>query len=164
MAIVRHIAAVSLAVLAGTAATEARADPVVRAPAGAVRGVAAGGQHVFKGVPYALAPVGERRWRPPLPVPAWRAVRDATAFGPACQQPSAPPSSIYAEVYPAMSEDCLSLNVWAPATARNAPVFVSIHGGNLVRGSSQQAMFDGAAIFASARSKLSTELNFSVSF
>ncbi|HWU96223.1 MAG TPA: carboxylesterase family protein, partial [Sphingomonas sp.] len=71
-------------------------------------------------------------------------VRDATSFGPACQQPPTPPSSIYAEVYPAMSEDCLSLNIWAPARAKKAPVFVWIHGGNLVRGSSQQAMFDGA--------------------
>ena len=143
MAIARRFAALSLAVLcAGTA----HAEPVVRAPAGEVRGVATDGQHVFKGIPYALGPVGERRWKPPVAVPAWRGVRDATAFGPACQQPPAPPSSIYAETYPAMSEDCLSLNIWAPAKARGAPVFVWIHGGNLMRGSSQQAMFDGAAL------------------
>lgn len=140
MAIAPRLALMTLAL----SATAAQAQPVVHAPAGAVRGVEAGGQHVFRGIPYALGPVGERRWKPPLPVPAWTGVRDATAFGPACQQPPAPPSSIYAESYPAMSEDCLSLNVWAPAHVKNAPVFVWIHGGNLTRGSSQQAMFDGA--------------------
>jgi para-nitrobenzyl esterase len=56
----------------------------------------------------------------------WRDVRDATRFGPACQQPSAPPGSIYAEIYPAMSEDCPSLNIWAPAGSKNAPVLGTI--------------------------------------
>jgi para-nitrobenzyl esterase len=143
MAIGRLFAAFMLAVLCASAA---HAQPVVRAPAGPVRGVDAEGQRVFKGIPYALGPVGERRWKPPVAVPAWREVRDATAFGPACQQPPAPPSSIHAETYPAMSEDCLSLNIWTPARASGAPVFVWIHGGNLMRGSSQQAMFDGAAL------------------
>jgi CubicO group peptidase (beta-lactamase class C family) len=127
-------------------ASATTAEPVVRAPAGAVRGTLAEGQHVFKGIPYALPPIGERRWKPPAPMTTWHEVRDATRFGPACQQPSAPAGSIYAETYPAMSEDCLSLNIWTPAEAKSAPVFVWIHGGNLVRGSSQQAMFDGATL------------------
>jgi para-nitrobenzyl esterase len=118
----------------------------VHAPAGAVRGTLVDGQNVFKGIPYALPPVAERRWQPPALMPDWRDVRDANRFGPACQQPSAPPGSIYAETYPAMSEDCLSLNIWAPAESKHAPVFVWIHGGNLIRGSSQQAMFDGATL------------------
>ncbi|MEP9358369.1 carboxylesterase family protein [Sphingomonas sp. KR3-1] len=143
MGIAHRFAALGLA-LAGTAAVNgAEAQSIVKAPAGSVRGVQADGQKVFKGIPYALPPVGERRWKPPVAVPAWAGVHDATAFGPACQQPPAPPSSIYAETYPAMSEDCLSLNIWAPAGAKKAPVFVWIHGGNLVRGSSQQAMFAG---------------------
>lgn len=140
MGIAHRVAALGLA-LAGSAAAEAQS--IVHAPAGAVRGVEADGQKIFRGIPYALPPVGERRWKPPVALPAWRGVRDATAFGPACQQPPAPPGSIYAETYPAMSEDCLSLNIWVPAGAKKAPVFVWIHGGNLVRGSSQQAMFDG---------------------
>lgn len=142
----QRLAAVGAAILSATAPVAADAQPVVRAPAGAVRGVDASGQHIFKGIPYALPPVGERRWKPPVAVPAWRGDRDATRFGAACMQPPAPPSSIYAETYPAMSEDCLSLNVWAPAAAKKAPVLVWIHGGNLVRGSSQQAMFDGAVM------------------
>lgn len=117
---------------------------IVHAPAGALRGALADGQHVFKGIPYALPPVGERRWKPPAEVPVWHDVRDATHFGPACQQPSAPAGSIYSETYPVMSEDCLSLNIWTPVESKNAPVFVWIHGGNLIRGSSQQEMFDGA--------------------
>lgn len=127
-------------------AMPAAAQPVVKAPAGSVRGVEAEGQKIFKGIPYALPPIGARRWKPPVALPAWTGVRDATAFGPACQQPPAPPGSIYAEVYPAMSEDCLSLNIWAPAKAKKAPVFVWIHGGNLVRGASSQPMFDGAQL------------------
>lgn len=125
-------------------ATAASAAPIARSPAGAVRGVLLDGQHVYRGIPYALPPVGKHRWRPPVAVPAWRGTRDATAFGPACQQPAAPAGSIYAEAYPRMSEDCLSLNVWAPDGARKRPVFVWIHGGSLMRGSSQQALFDGS--------------------
>lgn len=143
MGIAHRFAALGLA-LVGVAPAEAQ--PVVKAPAGTVRGVEADGQKIFKGIPYALPPVGDRRWKPPVALPAWAGVRDATAFGPACQQPPAPPSSIYAEVYPAMSEDCLSLNIWAPAGAKKAPVFVWIHGGNLVRGSASQAMFDGGQL------------------
>lgn len=145
MAIARSIAALGAAAFVASIAPAA-AQTIVRAPAGPVRGVDADGQHIFKGIPYALPPVGDNRWKPPLAVPAWEQVRDAGQFGAACQQPPAPAGSIYAETYPAMSEDCLSLNVWAPAKAKNAPVFVWIHGGNLVRGSSQQAMFDGAAL------------------
>jgi para-nitrobenzyl esterase len=141
---IAHIATLGLAALSATATSASGVESVVRAPAGAVRGTLTDGQHVFKGIPYALPPVGERRWQAPAPMQEWRDVRDATRFGPACQQPSAPPGSIYAETYPAMSEDCLSLNIWAPAESKNAPVFVWIHGGNLIRGSSQQAMFDGA--------------------
>jgi para-nitrobenzyl esterase len=144
MGIAHRFAALGLALVGTATANGASAQSIVKAPAGSVRGVESDGQRVFKGIPYALPPVGERRWKPPVAAPAWAGVRDATAFGPACQQPPAPPSSIYAETYPAMSEDCLSLNVWAPAKAKKAPVFVWIHGGNLVRGSSQQAMFDGA--------------------
>jgi para-nitrobenzyl esterase len=141
---IAHIATLGLAALSATATAESSVESIVRAPAGSVRGTLVDGQHIFKGIPYALPPVGERRWQAPAPMPEWSDVRDATRFGPACQQPSAPPGSIYAETYPAMKEDCLSLNIWTPAESKNAPVFVWIHGGNLIRGSSQQAMFDGA--------------------
>ncbi len=120
--------------------------PMVRAPAGSVRGEAADGVNIFRGIPYARPPIDELRWRPPLQHPRWRGIRDATAFGPACVQPTARGTSIYAGELGPMSEDCLSLNIWAPADARNAPVMVWIHGGSLVTGTGSEAMYDGARL------------------
>jgi para-nitrobenzyl esterase len=119
---------------------------VVNAPAGAVQGQSVGALNVYKGLPYALAPTGWRRWRPPAPAPAWKGVRDAAKFGPACYQPSSRTAGIYASEPPAMSEDCLSLNIWTPAKAQKAPVLVWIHGGALATGSSSEAIYDGARL------------------
>ena len=112
--------------------------PIVHAPAGAVRGVKENGMIVFKGIPYALPPVGPARWKPPLASPKWRGIRTAYKFGPACMQKKAPPSpaNVYWQDIPSMSEDCLTLNVWAPAHAKAAPVFVWIHGGAFAGGAS----------------------------
>jgi para-nitrobenzyl esterase len=118
---------------------------VVNAPAGPVKGIAQSGLHVFKGIPYALPPTGDARWKPPAPVPAWKDALDATGFGPACVQPLTV-GNIYAETLSPMSEDCLNLNVWTPKDARNVPVFVWIHGGALTRGASSQIVYDGAAL------------------
>jgi para-nitrobenzyl esterase len=127
-------------------ATPVTAQPIVNAPAGAARGEARDGVNVYRGLPFAQPPVGRGRWRPPAEMRPWRGTRDATAFGPVCVQPQPRPGSIYYEALPAMSEDCLTLNVWTPADARNAPVFVWIHGGALTGGSGRQAMYDGAAM------------------
>lgn len=120
-------------------------QPTVDAPAGRLRGVNEGGVDVFRGVPYAQAPTGRLRWRPPVAAQPWRGVRDATRFGPACHQPPSRPGSIYAPAHaPTTSEDCLSLNVWVPENADKAPVFVWIHGGSLTGGAGSEAMYDGA--------------------
>jgi para-nitrobenzyl esterase len=116
----------------------------VHAPAGSLAGISSGGLSSFKGIPYALPPVGASRWKAPMPMTIWRGVRDATHFGPACYQPHSRPGSIYADDPGRMSEDCLSLNVWAPAKARQAPVLVWIHGGALTTGSSSESVYDGA--------------------
>jgi len=121
-------------------------SPVVDAPAGVVRGESIGTIHVFKGIPFALPPTGALRWKPPLPAPRWKDSRDATTYGPACVQPKPRAESIYAWDLPATSEDCLSLNIWAPADARNAPVFVWIHGGALTSGVGSEAMYDGTRL------------------
>lgn len=128
----------------------AAGPPVVEMPAGALEGEAlAGGIHVFRGIPYAQPPVGPLRWRPPVTAAQWNDVRDATRFGPACHQPPSRPGSIYAPAQPLpMSEDCLSLNVWAPARAEAAPVFVWIHGGSLTGGSGSEPAYDGARLAA----------------
>ena len=118
------------------------AQPVVQAPAGALRGVDQDGLAVFKGVPYAAA----ARWKPPVAAPAWSGVRDALDFGPACYQPKPRPGGIYSSPLKAMSEDCLSLNIWTPEKAKKAPVLVWIHGGSLIGGASSEGMYDGTAL------------------
>ena len=74
----------------------------------------------------------------------WTGTRDAEAFGPSCVQPPVPAVSIYYDPPQATSEDCLTLNVWAPADATRAPVIVWIHGGSLRIGGSAEPLFDGA--------------------
>lgn len=136
----------ALALTLGAGAAAAPPAPVVEAPAGAVRGEAAGELNVFRGVPFAAPPVGALRWRPPAPLQPWAGVREARDFGPACLQPRPAPGGIYASELPQLSEDCLTLNIWAPAQARAAPVMVWIHGGSLTTGSSRESMYDGAML------------------
>ena len=138
--------AVALAVAAVPAS--AQNGPIVRPPVGAVQGMAETDFQVFKGLPYALAPVGPARWTPPRPYPDWQGVRPAMAFGPACIQPVGAATSIYAGDVGPMSEDCLSLNVWAPKAAHGAPVFVWIHGGSLWTGAGRETMYDGSKMAA----------------
>jgi para-nitrobenzyl esterase len=102
---------------------------------------------VFKGIPYAEAPVGAHRWTAPTPLPRWKGIRDATAFGPACVQPQFN-AGIYTMAPTPMSEDCLTLNIWAAADAHRAPVFFWIYGGGLSGGASRDPLYDGARIAA----------------
>ena len=66
---------------------------------------------VYKGIPFAAPPVGERRWRPPAPAEPWLGVRDATSFGPDCPQELRPGSRAGR-----FDENCLTLNIWTPAS------------------------------------------------
>ncbi len=125
-------------------AMPASSDAVVNSPAGQVKGATEGDLRVFKGIPFARPPIGPRRWQPPQALPRWEGVREATAFGPACFQPETRLNNIYAPAAPMpMSEDCLTLNIWAPADARNAPVFFWIYGGALSSGASRDPLYDG---------------------
>jgi para-nitrobenzyl esterase len=136
----------SCAVTTSPLPTNAEQGAIVRAPAGSLQGSVEGGLRVFKGIPYASPPVGDARWAPPQPMPAWSGTRQATEFGAACVQLARAPTSVYAYDVGAMSEDCLTLNIWAPADARDAPVFVWIHGGSLQSGSSNESMYDGTRL------------------
>jgi len=132
----------------GAAHGSTEALPQVRIHTGALQGAAdaSSGVIAYKGIPYAKPPVGDLRWRPPVPAPAWDGVRDAREFGHACLQPPPQPASVYYGGMASTSEDCLTLNVWAPAGARRLPVMVWIHGGSLVGGSSSESMYDGVKI------------------
>lgn len=104
---------------------------------GRIQGTRTGrGTRVFLGVPYAKAPVGALRFRPPQPTGPWPATLVADQFGPPCPQaPGAFPGA------GPQSENCLSLNVWAANPTSNAPVMVFIHGGSFVTGAGSR--FDG---------------------
>ena len=134
------VAAMALAVACSQEPTAVAAVPVatdVAVSGGVVRGmVAEDGLKQYHGIPYAAAPVGERRWAPPAPVEPWADVRDATMPGPACMQPEDQGGSFYGQSGFAMDEDCLTLNVWTRAAhvGDALPVMVWIHGGALVTG------------------------------
>jgi len=132
---------------AAAPASEAR-GPIVVAPAGAYMGSAEADVRVFKGIPYAAAPVGPLRWKPPQPLARAATGLKVTAFGPPCMQPVSPVKGIYSQDLGTQSEDCLSLNIWTPKNAAKAPVLVWIHGGALVGGSSRDALYDGTPMAA----------------
>lgn len=98
----------------------------------------------LRGIPYAAAPVGELRWKPPQAPASWRGVREGAHFGPDCMQPNE-----YPELRgTGMSEDCLSVNVWTPAGRSDArlPVMVWIYGGGFSYGAGSHPSYDGEAL------------------
>jgi len=110
--------------------------------AGLVEGIRAAGITVYKGIPFAAPPVGALRWREPQPAQPWRGIRKAAAFAPACMQTGV---SMPGETPPAVSEDCLYLNIWTPAKTAGAkrPVIVWIYGGGFFNGSAAMPLYWG---------------------
>ena len=135
----------ALLTLAACASGGAAAQTDVRVESGALHGVIENGVVAHRGVPFAAAPIGELRWRPPAPAPHWRGVRDASAYGPACPQPERGDRGGGGRA-DNQSEDCLNLNVWAPEGARDLPVMVWIHGGGHRIGSGAFPIYDGGAL------------------
>ncbi len=120
----------------------------VKTESGLVSGTleAGGAVRVYKGIPYAAPPVGPLRWRPPQPAASWTGIRQATDFGPSC--PQAERSVFPIDRLGKTSEDCLTLNVWAPVNppSRRVPVIVWIHGGAFTQGSGSLSVYDGEAL------------------
>lgn len=119
--------------------------PTVAIHSGSVRGVCRDDVCSFLGIPYAAPPFGENRFEPPVSPTQWGGIRDASSFGPSAPQP-APSSEIALLPRPdSWGEDCLTVNVWAPAAAENAPVMVFVHGGSFVSGGASLPTYDGSA-------------------
>lgn len=122
-------------------------DGAIQVDGGWISG-AVGGEgsdvRVYKGIPYATAPVGELRWKAPQPVVPWDGVREGSEFSPTCSQPVRPGSSAAER----QSEDCLYLNVWTRSSEPdgNRPVMVWIHGGTLRTGSGSRPFYDGTSL------------------
>ncbi|MEV5574747.1 carboxylesterase family protein [Spirillospora sp. NPDC052269] len=113
---------------------------------GVVRGTEADGLAIFRGIPYAAAPEGRLRFRPPVPAEAWDGVRDATGFG------TAPPQRAAAQGTPPIWRpgdglDCLNVNVWTPDVGGSGlPVMVWFYGGAWRIGASPMPHYDAARI------------------
>ena len=107
----------------------------------------------YKGIPYAAAAVGSRRWRAPELPARWDDVRVAGDYGPSCPQAAQPRRVPAASRAESTSEDCLTLNVWAPVAPSASlpvgewplPVMVWLHGGGNVNGTGSQTFYDGTA-------------------
>jgi para-nitrobenzyl esterase len=118
----------------------------VQVTGGRVAGTLANGIASFKGIPFAAPPVGELRWRAPQPLKAWSGVKPAATYGPSCVQ-----DALFVKLFgaaPAMSEDCLYLNVWTPAKSAGdaLPVMVWIYGGGFVGGMTGIPVYDGTRL------------------
>ncbi len=134
----------------GTAALAAGDPALVRVDTGVLRGTVQGEVRSFKGVPFAAPPVGNLRWKAPQRPAVWDGIRAATEYGAWCMQPEThralpAPTPVLPPV-PNMSEDCLTLNVWAPTSTKGPkrPVMVWIHGGGFYMGSGAWPDWDGS--------------------
>lgn len=164
-------AAIVLPMLAACGGSDDASDPATRATVfGQVTGVTdvtTSGTISWKGIPYAKAPVGALRWKPPVDPDAWTTTRAAKAFAPACVQygriygPGANntwDATVGTTLNQAVgSEDCLYLNVWRPANdTGNLPVIVFYHGGSNVSGYTADPVYDGANLARTANAVVVT--------
>ncbi|GAA3930768.1 carboxylesterase family protein [Actinomadura viridis] len=116
---------------------------IVETAAGRVRGVPDGPLTAFRGIPYASAV----RFTAPEPVRPWPGVRDAAVPGPAAPQPPSRLERVMGGFQIPQSEECLTLNVWAPP-GEGHPVLVFVHGGGFTSGSGGLDWYSGAELAA----------------
>ena len=140
----------TLAIFLAAAAAAAQKPPQLRPvqiDSGKVLGVLTADQKIvaYKGIPYAAPPVGDLRWRPPQPVGRWKHILYARDFGYHCIQSGGYADMVFHD--PGPSEDCLTLNVWAPVAAGKhpapLPVMVWIYGGGFTTGGTSENRQDG---------------------
>ena len=128
--------------------TEGRpVSTTVTTSAGRVRGTRHEGVLSIKGIPYAAAPTGALRHRPPVPPAPWTDIRDCSE--PGLIAPQAPLPGVLGQLVGPLrpaGDDHLNLNVWTPgAEAAGLPVLVWIHGGAFYSGSGSEGLFDGTS-------------------
>ena len=146
-------AATSVPALAKASARNAAIGAQVRTQQGVIKGAPGKqpGVMVFKGIPFAAAPVGKLRWAQPQPPAKWQGVRDGTKYGNVCVQPPAPnrfPQNSATDIpenFTGMSEDCLNLNIWTPAkkAGEKLPVMVWLYGGAYNEGGGNAPFSEG---------------------
>ncbi|BAV05300.1 para-nitrobenzyl esterase [Filimonas lacunae] len=126
----------------------AQSAPQVKTANGIIEGVLEkSGIHAFKGVPFAAPPVGALRWKAPAAAANWEGVRMAKKFAPKPMQ-----TNVFGDMNSradSASEDCLYLNVWAPAPAKGKallPVLVYFYGGGFVAGDASEPRYDGESM------------------
>ena len=153
----KNIFGICALALAAALASCTQGNPVLSISGGKILGVPSdsAGVLVYKGIPYAAPPVGDLRWKKPQPVQSWDTVMVADHYGHIAMQDALDPSSFYVKEFyqdglPAMDEDCLYLNVWAPAktvgkTDAGLPVAMWIHGGAFDHGWGNEITMDGDA-------------------
>ncbi|STR14923.1 esterase [Klebsiella aerogenes] len=121
--------------------------PLAKTRQGTLAGSAEQGIHIWRGIPYAAPPVGPLRWRAPQPAARWQGVRPAETFSAASWQDIDYCRELGGGDPGAFSEDCLYLNVWAPASAAQPlPVMVWLHGGGFTIGAGSLPPYDGKAL------------------
>jgi para-nitrobenzyl esterase len=100
---------------------------------------------VYRGIPYAAPPVGDRRWKPPQPVPPWSGIRECSVFSESAPQP---PGMDPTTLRMPQSEDCLYLNVLTPATkpTDSLPVMVWMHGGGFTMGAGNDPLYNAPVL------------------
>jgi para-nitrobenzyl esterase len=130
-------------------------DKIIQTAYGKLRGVFEKGIYVYRGIPFAAPPIGNKRFLPPEEPASWEGIRDAAEFGSRPIQQESPIGSTQPT-----SEDCLFLNVWAPKyKGKPLPVMVWVYGGAFIMGSSSDSMYDGR-VFAEDGGVIFVSMNY----
>eukprot|EP00943_MAST-04B_sp_MAST-4B-sp1_P005223 g5223.t1 len=151
-------------VLLVSATSVANAAPTIITNSGVISGTIETANSVrveaFKGIPYAAAPVGNLRWRSPVPPASWNGTKVTTKFGAACPQGK----NSFTEVYPVeISENCLFLNIYRPSNTSagdNLPIMIFFHGGSYVVGAASFLAYEATERIAETNNVIIVTVNY----